>query len=304
VSVLYLADPVRGEAVKQSFDVLLPDVGFYIGSAPDNAAVKYVLTWTLPERLFDMYPNVEIIISVGVGVDQLDLDRIPQHIQIVRMAGGYFPQQMQEYVTMAVLALHRDLPAYQRQQKNRTWKTKTNAIASKRRVGVMGLGQLGQAVLDSLKPFGFALSGWNRSPRTIDGVTCFTDLKQFLHQSDILICLLPLTPETENILNADVFSQLPDGASLIHVGRGTQLVAQDFCSALDSGKIRSAFIDVTPEEPLPEQNPLWGYSQVYVTPHIACQSRSETVAEHLVNVVKASVSGANIPGLVDRSKGY
>ncbi|WP_112309850.1 2-hydroxyacid dehydrogenase [Pseudogemmobacter bohemicus] len=304
MAVLSLSDPARSEVFRAAFARALPDMPFHIGAAPDPAAVRWLITWQAPDRLAERYPALRLIFSTGAGVDQFDLAALPDHIGVVRMLSGGIAAQMQEFATMAVLSLHRDMPAYLAQARSGAWVEGRNVAAQDRRVGVLGLGNLGQAVLESLRPFGFPLSGWARSPREIAGVTCFTDLPAFLAQTDILICLLPLTPETESFLNDALFAQLPMGARLLQLGRGRQLDTDALRRALDQGRIASAFLDVTEPEPLPADHWLWRDPRVIVTPHIACQTRAGDAAAHLVAGVLADLEGKPPEGLVDRLRGY
>ena len=303
MAVLYLSDPARGAVFRDAFAKALPDIAFHIGEAPDPLAVRWLITWTVPADLA-RYPNLRLIFSVGAGVDQFDLTALPQSVGVVRMLEPGLPQQMQEYITLATMALHRDLPAYLGQQREGLWKAGRNKPAEDRRVGVMGLGMLGQAALAALRPFGFPLAGWARSPRQIDGVDCFTDLDAFLARTDLLICLLPLTAETENILNANLFARLPRGAQLVHAGRGRQLDHTALIDALDDGQLSAAVLDVTAPEPLPPGHPLWSHPQVILTPHIACQTRPIDGARHVIGAIRADLAGTPIPGLVDRARGF
>ncbi|SMO80910.1 2-hydroxyacid dehydrogenase [Paracoccus laeviglucosivorans] len=302
MAVLFLSDAARGEIFRAAFAKALPDVEFHVGQAPDPAAVRWIVSWTAPD--LSLYPNLELIFSTGAGVDQFDLTTIPPQVGIVRMLDAHIGQQMCEYVVMATLALHRDLPVYLARQARGEWQESRNVPASQRRVGVMGLGQLGQAVLEALRPLGFRLSGYNRSARQISGVDCFTDLQAFLAQTDILICLMPLTDQTRGILDARLFAALPQGARLVHVGRGAQLVTDDLIAALDSGHLAAAMLDVTNPEPLPPDAPVWHHPGVIVTPHIASRTDDHTGAAHVVAGVTACLTGAEIPGLTDRLKGY
>jgi glyoxylate/hydroxypyruvate reductase len=214
---------------------------------------------------------------------------------------------MVEYVTMAVLALHRDLLHFIAQQKAQVWREIRITPAKRRRVGVMGLGQLGQAVLERLTAFDFPLLGWNRSMREIDGVTCYTGmgtLPDFLAQTDILVCLLPLTDETRGILNADLFARLPRGASLVNVGRGPHLVEADFLAALDSGALSGAVLDVAEPEPLPAGHPFWSHPRILVTPHNASMTTPDTAVDFVLDVIARHRRGEELPGRVDRSRGY
>lgn len=304
MAILYLSDPARGAILREALAEALPDLPFYIGHAPDPKAIRYLVTWTAPDDLATTYPNLRMILSVGAGVDQFDLKSLPETVAVVRMLDASIAEQMQEYVTLATLALHRDLPLYLGQQKAGHWQASHNSPAASRRVGVMGLGQLGQAVLAALRPFGFPLAGWSRSPHQSEGVTCFTDLHSFLARTDLLICLLPLTPETTGILNADLFARLPQGALLVHAGRGKQLDHAALLGAMQSGHLAGAILDVTDPEPLPPDHALWYDPRIILTPHVACQTRAETAAAHIIAAIRADGTGQEVPGRIDRRRGY
>lgn len=304
MAILYLSDPERGAVLRTALAKALPDLPFHIGQAPDPKEVRYLVTWTAPPDLAASYPALRMILSVGAGVDQFDLATLPQGIEVVRMLDSSIAEQMQEYVTLATLALHRDLPLYLSQQKAGQWQAGQNRPAASRRVGVMGLGQLGLAALAALRPFGFPLAGWSRSPRRIEGVACFTDLHSFLARTDLLICLLPLTPNTTGILNAGLFAGLPQGAQIVHAGRGRQLDHAALLTALQSGHLAGAVLDVTDPEPLPPDHALWYDPRIILTPHVACQTRAETAAAHIIAAIHADLTGQAIPGRIDRKKGY
>lgn len=304
MAVLYRSTPERGAVFARRFAEALPDLPFWQGEAPDPAAVRYLVTWTAPERLAETHPNLRLIFSVGAGVDQFDLADLPPQVGVVRMQEPGLAEQMREYATLGALALHRDLPLYLDRQRAGLWQAALNLPAARRRIGVMGLGVLGTAVLDALRPFGFPLSGWSRSPRAVPGVETFTDLDAFLPRCDILICLLPLTPETTGLLNADLFTRLPEGARLLHAGRGRQLDTAALLAALDAGRLAAAMLDVTDPEPLPPDHPLWRHPRAIVTPHVACQTRAEDAAAHVIAGIRADLAGKPPPGLVDRGRGY
>ena len=205
---------------------------------------------------------------------------------------------------MAALSLHRELPAYLDQGRQGLWRARQNQSAGHRRIGVMGMGNLGQAVVAALRPFGFPLAGWSRSARHVPGVDCMTDLNAFLSRTDILISLLPLTPQTRGLLNKGLFAMLPRGAHLVHLARGPQLDMAALRDALEDGQLSSAWLDVTDPEPLPPGHWAWSDPRVIITPHVASQTDALDGARHVIAGIRADRAGQPVPGLVDRDRGY
>jgi glyoxylate/hydroxypyruvate reductase A len=232
---------------------------------------------------------------------------VPPHVPLVRMVEPGIVDGMVEYASLAVLALHRDFFDYVAQKSACAWNPIEVPPASSRTIGVMGLGSLGSAVLERLATYGFRLRGWNRSPRALPGVETFTGVEQlqpFLRGCDILVCLLPLTPATQGILNRELFDALTRGASLVNVGRGPHLVDTDLLAALDSGRLSRAILDVTDPEPLPADHPFWAHPRVFVTPHVASMTQPETAAPILLENIRRHQRGETLLGIVDRAKGY
>lgn len=282
----------------------LPEIPFASAVEDVNAAdVRFLMGWTFPDNLEERYPDLELVFSVGAGIDQLTGTSLSPNIQLVRMVEPAITTMVRDYVTMAVLALHRDLPAYLQQQRGGDWKAQVACWADQRRVGILGLGELGTAAIGALRPFGFPLSGWSHGQKDIDGVTCHCGsdgLHAILEETDILVCLLPLTDETTGILNADPFARLPRGAALVQAGRGGLLDQSALLDALDDGHIFGAFLDVTTPEPLPPQHPLWQHPRVVITPHVAGATRAD--GDHRQ---PAPLPFRPAPvGLVDRTRGY
>jgi glyoxylate/hydroxypyruvate reductase A len=308
MALLYKADPVRGAEWQRLLAEKAPDLPCHVWpevGAP--GAIRYLAVWTPPEHMLEQFPATEIVLSVGAGVDQFDLGAIPAHIPIVRMLEPGIADGMVEYVTLAVLALHRDLPAYLADQRAERWSAIRLRPAGSRRVGVLGLGQLGEACCRRLALLGFPVSGWSRSAKDIPGIRCHAGrdaLPAFLAETDILVCLLPLTDETRGFLDAALFAQLRRGAGLVNAGRGGHLVQQDLLAALESGQMSAAFLDVTDPEPLPAGHPFWQHPQIMMTPHIASQTRPETAVDFVLDVIAAHRAGRPLPGLVDRKRGY
>ncbi|MCC7225122.1 MAG: glyoxylate/hydroxypyruvate reductase A [Burkholderiaceae bacterium] len=308
MTFLYKADPQRGERWAELFAEKAPDIDFHIwpGKA-DPDKVRYLGVWEPPDRIAERFPNLEVLFSVAAGVDKIDFSALPAGLPVVRMIEPGIVAGMVEYVLWAVLGLHRDMPTYRRFQEERLWKPLSLSPAGGRRVGVLGLGELGRAVLRQLRTLGFQTFGWSRAPHVIEGTMCFggrDHLPDFLAHCDILVCLLPLTTETTGLLDKNMLACLPRGAALVQVGRGPHLVAEDLLSALDSGQIRDAILDVTEPEPLPPSDPLWVHPRVTLTPHIASMTQPDSAVDVVLENIRRFHAGEPMIGLVDKAKGY
>jgi glyoxylate/hydroxypyruvate reductase A len=308
VSVLYKSDPVRGKRWSQLFAEQAPDIPFYVWPEPcDLNAVDTLLAWAPGAGLLRQLPNLTLLYSTGAGIDHLDLSSLPSHVQVVRMIEPGIIQGVVEYVAMSVLAAHRHLIDYREQQAQRLWRARDSVPARERRVGVMGAGALGQRVLEVLGSFGFARFCWSRGSKQLDGVRSYAgqdQLLEFLAHCDILICLLPLTPETRGILNRRTLAALPRGAVLVNAGRGAHVEDEALIGALDSGQISRAFIDVFENEPLPAAHPFWTHPRLVLTPHIAGMTEPETAVPVVIENLRRHRRGEALHGLIDSNKGY
>ena len=307
-AILYCGAGARGAAWAETVwgsteDLELrvwPDIG-------DPAEIDYVVAWLLPPGLLETLPNLRAVFSVGAGVDQLDLAAIPAHLPLVRMLEPGIAACMTAYIAMAVLALHRDLPAYLAQQRASVWRTLPVRPPGECRVGLLGLGQLGAAAGLALRGLGFVVAGWSRTPRAVEGIACHhgaAGLAAMLATTDILVCILPLTPETTGILNAATFAGLPRGAGVVNAGRGGHLVEADLLDALDSGHISAAVLDVTATEPLREGHPFWLHDRILLTPHVAAVTQTATGIASLLDNIRRDRRGEGLLGVVSRERGY
>ena len=297
-SFVFKSDPTRGRVWAEVFRAQAPEIDFRIWpDIGDPAAVHYLAAWVPPPDLVTQFPNLRLLMATSAGVDQFDLAALPPALPLVRMIEPGIVAGMVEYVVHAVLDLHRDMPAYRRQQQQGLWAPLPVRPAAERRVGVLGLGSLGQAVLAALRPFSFDALGWSRSQQPLP-------LDDFLARSDVLVCLLPLTAKTRGFLNAERLARLPPGAGLVHVGRGAQLVLPDLLAALDRGALSEAVLDVTEPEPLPADHPLWLHPRVRLTPHIASMTQPASAALVALDNLRRFQAGQPLHGLVDRLRGY
>lgn len=308
MTFLYKADPARGAVWAHHFAQRAPQYRFRIWpDMGDPFAVRFLAAWQPPPDLARLFPNLEVLFSVAAGIDQFDFPALPPDLPVVRMVEPGIVNGMVEYVCFAVLGLHRDLPVYLRRQRDAEWIEMPVVPAARRRVGVLGLGLLGTAVLAKLRGFGFDCAGWSRTAHEVEGVRSYAgqgDLPAFLARTDILVCLLPLTPATRGMLNAELFAALPRGANLVHVGRGPQLTQSDLLAALDSGQIGHAILDVCDPEPLPPGHWMWQHPRVWLTPHIASMTQPESAVEVVLENLRRFERGETMLGLVDRARGY
>ena len=275
--------------------------------AGDLADIEYLAFMHPDFDVLPAFPNLKAMFSRSAGVDSFighpKLPKVP--LGKVEPAGG--DPMMTEYVIMHVLRLHRDLPTYQLAQKNREWRRVRIVRPEERRVGFLGFGMMAKAPALVLKSLGFKVSAWVRTPRAAAEVPIFCgpdQLEAFLGQTDIAVCLLPLTKETEGIFSARTFSKMPRGAMLVNVGRGKHVVEADLIAALDSGQLSHAALDALWPEPLPPENPLWLHPKVTVMPHVARRPTVVQLVSEMVANVRSIEAGGGLLQEIDAKMGY
>jgi glyoxylate/hydroxypyruvate reductase A len=274
----------------------------------DVADIEVALAWKPPAGLLATFPNLKMIVSLGMGVDHLLADpKLPTNVAITRIMDDGLVGQMAEYAIYWALRHHRDTDKYAEQQKARVWKPLDFVDTIHRRVGVMGLGVIGQDTARKFAQLGFPTAGWSRNPKTIDGIETFhgaEGFRKFLARSDILVDVLPLTRETIGLLNKDAFAALPKGAYFINMARGGHVVDEDLLAALDSGHLSGATLDVFNQEPLPAEHAYWSHPKVHVTPHIAGATNPRTASPGVIDNIKRLRSGQPLINTVDPRSGY
>lgn len=284
-----------------------PHDGSEIGDDP------YVIcAWKSDPKVFEHYSTPKAVFSLGAGVDHLHVLRSRPDIPIVRVIDPDLTMRMVEYVTFAVLYLHRKIPVYQAEQARRAWHPMHQPAAARVRVGIMGVGVLGEACGKLLSQLGFEVAGWARSPRDASHFPVFhgrDSLGSFLERTEILVNLLPNTPETAGLIGREIFQGLKRNGSLggtffVNAGRGETVVESELIDALTNGTLAGAVLDVFNVEPLPEASPLWAMDNVLVTPHVAADSDPEVIVAQILRDVKRLERGEGPLNVVDMSRGY
>ncbi len=283
-----------------------PNLKLYVyPEAHDPKEITYAVTWKHPKGIFKKYPNLEVIASIGAGVDHIINDpEIPKSALITRVIDDQLTKDMSSFVLALVLDKMRNMSQHHYEKK---WSPLPYTTAEQEKIGIMGLGVLGKAAALTFVKNDFKVSGWSKTKKHIEGVTTYNGqkgLKEFVKETSILICLLPLTSETDRILNKELFEQLPKGAYIINVARGEHLVEHDLLEMLDSGQLSGASLDVFRTEPLPEEHPFWKHPKVHVSPHIASVTDPKKVAHQLIENYKRMMERKPLKNVVELKKQY
>ena len=274
---------------------------------PGAPQADHAIVWAPPQQFIDEQPGLQTLFNIGAGVDALLQLRLPPSLKVVRLDDAGMSVQMAEYVCHAVIRHFREFDGYDADMPTGKWSYRKPRSRADFAVGVMGLGVLGERVAQALRVFEFPVNGYSRSAKDLPGIRCFSGaqgLSEFLAASRVLVNLMPLTPETENILNQATLSQLPKGGYLINVARGKHLVEEDLIALIDSGHLAGATLDVFRTEPLPAEHPFWRHPKITVTPHTSARTlRDESIAQ-IVGKIQALQRGEPINGVVDPQRGY
>jgi len=274
---------------------------------PGAGRADYALVWAPPQQFFDEQPQLKGVFAIGAGVDALLKLRLPPNATVVRLDDAGMAVQMAEYVCHAVIRHFREFDVYEAETRQGHWTSHKPRKRADFPVGVMGLGVLGQRVARALSQFEFPVNGWSRSPKALDGVRSFSgpaQLDDFLAASRVLVNLLPLTLDTQGIMNLATLSRLRPGGYVINVARGAHLVDEDLLALLDSGQLAGATLDVFRVEPLPPDHPFWRQPKITITPHTAARTLRATSIAQIAGKIEALERGESVVGRVDRGRGY
>ncbi|MEN3366838.1 MAG: glyoxylate/hydroxypyruvate reductase [Burkholderiales bacterium] len=291
----------------------LPHARIRVWQEEDRYPADYAVVWKPPRELLQQRAGLKAVFNLGAGVDAIlglleqHPDLLPPHVPLIRIEDAGMGAKMTRYVNHAVERHFCRMDDYARQQQSGIWQPLPEGIEANHHIGVLGLGALGAQVAANLAAAGFPIRGWSRSPKQVDGVECYHGeqaLDRFLSGLNVVVNLLPLTAETENILDRRLFAKLARGAQLINVARGAHLVEEDLLTALADGQLANATLDVFREEPLPADHPFWRVPRITITPHISAMTQRAESIQQIADKINSLERGAPVTGVVDRVRGY
>ncbi len=304
--VIYFSADQDGAAWIPGLQAALPGAQISLWERGARAA-DYAVVWKPPQQLFDEQTQLKALFNTGAGVDALLKLRLPDGVPVIRLDDAGMSVQMAEFVCHAVVRHFREFADYESDMEMGKWSFRKPRSRLDFPVGVLGLGVLGERVAKAVAQFDFPVNGWTRTSKALPGVQCFVgdaQLDDFLAASRIVVCLLPLTPETENLLNAQRLARIRPGGYVINVARGAHIVDADLLTCLDSGHLAGAALDVFRVEPLPKGHPFWQHPKITLTPHTSARTlRSESIAQ-IVGKIAAIERGDAVAGTVDPNRGY
>jgi glyoxylate/hydroxypyruvate reductase A len=306
MKITFCCTDAKPEPWLQGLSAALPgaDISVWQPGAPQ---ADYAVVWAPPQQFMDEQPALKALFNIGAGVDALLKLRLPPQARVVRLDDAGMAVQMAEYVCHAVIRHFREFDGYEADMAAGRWGYRKPRLRSDFPIGVMGLGVLGERVAKALAQFDFPVNGWSRSPKAIDGVRAFSGTEQFddfLAASRVLVNLLPLTPDTTDVINKDTLARLQPGAYVINVARGAHLVEEDLLAAIASGHVAGATLDVFRTEPLPKGHAFWNHPQITITPHTSARTLREESIAQIARKIGALQRGEAIAGVVDPVRGY
>ena len=306
MNITFCCTDTPAEPWLQGLRAALPQAHITLWQAGAPPA-DYAVVWAPPQQFFDEQPQLKAVFNIGAGVDALLKLRLPPQATLVRLDDAGMAVQMAEYVCHAVIRHFREFDRCASDIRAGQWLQHPPRRRADFAVGVMGLGVLGERVARALQTFEFPVNGWSRSVKAVDGVRGFAGADQFhafLAASRVLVNLLPLTPDTRDILNRDTLARLPSGGYVINVARGAHLVEEDLLALLASGHLSGATLDVFRTEPLPAKHPFWQHPQITITPHTSARTLREVSIAQIANKMAVLQQGYCVAGIVDPLRGY
>jgi glyoxylate/hydroxypyruvate reductase A len=286
---------------------LYPQVEVFLPGDAGAERAQLAACWAPEQALLKQYPNIQLIHSIAAGVDHIGADLLSSGVPICRVVDDGQKVGMFEYILCGILNVQRNFDKAAMEQASQNWQRYPMRKREDVRVGILGLGELGGYVASQLAEFGYSVSGWSRTEKSLPNVRChygIDGLQKLISQSDILVNMLPLNIHTKGILNADLMSQLPKGAYLINCGRGAHLVTNDLIQAINSGHLRGALLDVFNVEPLPSSDPLWTTKSVFITPHVASDASKPEIIHQLVSNAMKLAAGQTLNNQINQTLGY
>lgn len=306
MKITFCCTDTKAEPWLQGLAAALPGAEISVWQ-PGAPQADYAVVWAPPQQFMDEQPALKALFNIGAGVDALLKLRLPPKALVVRLDDAGMAVQMAEYVCHAVIRHFREFDGYEADTQAGRWGYRKPRLRSDYPIGVMGLGVLGERVAKALAQFEFPINGWSRSPKAIDGVRGFAGADQFndfLAASRVLVNLLPLTPDTTNVINKGTLARLQPGAYVINVARGAHLVDEDLVAAIDSGHVAGATLDVFRTEPLPAGHAFWTHPRITITPHTSARTlRDESIAQ-IARKMVALERGEAVAGIVSPVRGY
>ena len=306
MNILFYTASADGAQWLAALSQSLPNAQFH-GWPDTDVAPDYAVVWKPPPELIAKLAGARAVFNLGAGVDAIaGASTWPPGVPLVRLEDAGMAEQMVEYAAYAVLRCYREFAAYERAQRAASWAPRTRLDKRAFGVGILGLGVLGSRVADALRALGFPVTGYARRPKVLADVRSFAgdQLSEFLATCRVLICMLPLTPATQGLLDREAFARLPRGAYVINVARGGIIVERDLLAAIGSGHLAGAMLDVFEEEPLPAQHAFWHHPQITLTPHVAAvTSIGESVAQ-IADKIRRIEAGLPVGGVVDAQHAY